>query len=103
VFRNIEVNRMKARSFDTVQEMNDDQAARETEQALLVQSMSPEARMQWLEDHWGRLQECANLIWAALPQSPRAVRYFESFEEKNAYDDAREIERARQLQELMNR
>ncbi len=93
---------MKAKSFASIEEMNEFRSTREVEQAVLVQRMAPDERMQWLEEHWGRLQEGANLMLAYLPDTPRRAQHFATHQEKNEVDQAREVERARQLLALIN-
>ena len=89
---------MKARSFASIEELNDFRLTKEIEQAVKVQTMTPDERLRWLEENWGRLQESANLMLAGLPERPRRARHFATQSEKNEYDQAREIERARQFQ-----
>ena len=82
---------MAARSFQTAEEMSDYQADRELQEALRVQTMSPEERYQWLTDTWGRLQREASLFLADLPPQAATARCYASMEEKNRFDEDREI------------
>jgi hypothetical protein len=93
---------MKAKSFASIEELNEFQLRREIEQAVKVQKMAPDERLLWLEEHWGRLQESSNLMLAGLPATPRRARHFATFSEKNEYDQARELERALQFQARLN-
>jgi branched-subunit amino acid aminotransferase/4-amino-4-deoxychorismate lyase len=93
---------MKAISFVSIEELNAFRLTEEIEQAVKVQTMTPDERLIWLEEHWGRLQESANLMLAGLPETPRRARHFATFSEKNEYDQARELERARQFQVRLN-
>lgn len=93
---------MKAKSFASIEELNDFRLNQEVEQAVKVQAMSPDERLLWLEEHWGRLQESANLMLAGLPATPRRALHFTSHSEKNEYDQARELERALQFHVLLN-
>jgi hypothetical protein len=93
---------MKAKSFASIEELNDFRSSEEIEQAVKVQKMTPDERLLWLEEHWGRLQESSNLMLAGLPATPRRARHFATFSEKNEYDQARELERALQFQARLN-
>jgi hypothetical protein len=93
---------MKARSFASIEELNDFRSAQEIEQAVMVQAMTADERLEWLEKHWGHLQQSANLMLAKLPATPRRARHFVTHAEKNEYDQARELERALQIQALLN-
>ena len=84
-------------SFETLQEMSDYQAERELQEALRVQAMSPAQRWQWLQDVWGRLQDSASLISAGRPPAPAAARSYATWEEKNQFDENREIQQALQM------
>ncbi|MFI5444009.1 hypothetical protein [Polaromonas sp. UC242_47] len=94
---------MTARCFQTVEEMADYQADRELQEALRVQSMSPEERFQWLTENWGRLQDSASALFPDLPQRPKTARCYASMEEKNKFDEARELELALQRSAMMNK
>lgn len=89
---------MAARCFRTIDEMAEYQVDRELEQALRVQAMSSDERYQWLADHWGRLQDDANVLFAGTLSTQATARCYATPEEKNRFDDAREIEMALQHQ-----
>ncbi len=84
-------------SFETVQDMSDHQAERELQEALRVQAMTPAQRWQWLQDVWGRLQDSASLLSTSNQPAPGAARSYATWEEKNQFDDDREIQQALQL------
>lgn len=94
---------MTARCFQTVEEMADYQADRERQEALRVQSMSPEERLQWLTENWGRLQDSASSLFSDLPQRPKIARCYASMEEKNKFDEARELELALQRSVMISK
>ena len=84
-------------SFETPQAMSYYQAERELQEVLRVQAMTPAQRWQWLQDVWGSLQDSASLISASRPQAPAAARSYATWEEKNQFDDDREIQQALQM------
>ncbi|HSO45103.1 MAG TPA: hypothetical protein VLQ47_06245 [Rhodoferax sp.] len=88
---------MTAKSFETAQGMSDYQAEREVHEALRVQQMTPALRFAWLQENWGRLQNSASLFSANLQYSPAAARCYASMEEKNRFDDERELRQALQI------
>lgn len=85
---------VSAKSFETVQGMSDYQAARELQEALRVQGMSPEARWMWLQQAWGRLQDGAAFLWPDDQPMPGAARCYATLDEKNRFDEDREIRQA---------
>lgn len=86
-----------ANSFLTVEEMAEYQADQEVQEALRVQAMNGDERWKWLTNTWGRLQAEASLLYADMPPRPHTTRCFATFEEKNAFDEQRELEFAMQL------
>jgi len=88
---------MDAKCFQTAEAMSDYQVARELQEALRVQSMSPAARLLWLKDTWGRLQDGASFLFADVQHKAGAARCYASLEEKNRFDDDREIKLALQM------
>ena len=88
---------MGARYFETAQAMSDHQAERELQEALRVQDMTPAARWLWLQETWGCLQDSAALLSPNdLPMSS-AARSYATWEEKNRFDEARELNQALQM------
>jgi hypothetical protein len=85
---------VSAKSFETVQGMSDYQAARELQEALRVQGMSPEARWIWLQQTWGRLQDSAAFLRPDDQPMPGAARSYATLNEKNRFDEDREIRQA---------
>jgi hypothetical protein len=72
------------------------QEDRELAQALRVQAMSDAERSTWLVSTWGALQrQSAIFNTHALPHPPRA-RSYASMEEKNRFDEERELQFAMQ-------
>jgi hypothetical protein len=86
-----------AKCFETAQAMADDQAEREVQEALRVQQMTSAARFAWLQENWGRLQNGASLFNANVPRPPAAARCYASMDEKNRFDDERELQQALQI------
>ncbi|MFZ2123877.1 hypothetical protein [Rhodoferax sp.] len=86
-----------AKCFETVQAMADYQAEREVQEALRVQQMTPVARFVWLQENWGRLQNSAPLFNSNVQRPPAAARCYATLEEKNRFDDARELKQALQI------
>lgn len=70
----------------------DAQLDREVAEALRVQSMCPDERYEWLRESWGYLQRQADFLYADLPDRKPAVHSFATLEEKNRFDEAREID-----------
>lgn len=89
---------MAARYFRSIEAMADYQVDRELQEALRVQSMSPQERFQWLTQTWGRLQDGASSLFADFPQQAGMARCYASFEEKNRFDEERELKFALQRQ-----
>ncbi len=88
---------MTAKCFETAQDMSDYQVAREVHEALRVQQMTPAARFAWLQENWGRLQDSASVFYADTQRPPPAARSFARLEEKNRFDDERELTEALQI------
>lgn len=85
---------MGAHSFESVQAISDHQAERELQEALLVHSMTPAARWLWLQATWGRLQDSATFFSPHVSSVHGAARCYASLEEKNRFDEEREIRQA---------
>jgi hypothetical protein len=77
--------------------MSDHQAERELQQALCVQSMTPAARWLWLQQTWGELQDSAAFLLPNDQPAHGAARCYASLDEKNRFDDDREIRQALQM------
>lgn len=88
---------MTAKCFQTAQDMADYQAEREVQEALRVQFMAPAARFAWLEENWGRLQNSAPLFNFHVQRPPATARCYASLNEKNRFDDERELRQALQI------
>jgi hypothetical protein len=65
-----------------------------TTEALRVQGMSPEARWIWLQQTWGRLQDSAAFLRPDDQPMPGAARCYATLNEKNRFDEDREIRQA---------
>ena len=88
---------LKAQCFDSAQAMSDHQAERELQEALRVQGMTPAARWLWLQETWGRLQDSATLLSPNDQPVPGAARCYATLDEKNRFDEARELSQALQM------
>lgn len=88
---------MGAKSFETAQAMSDHQADRELQEALRVQAMTPAARWLWLQEAWGRLQDGAAFLSQHDPHMPGTARSFATLDEKNRFDEDRELRQALQM------
>jgi hypothetical protein len=86
-----------ARHFESVEALSEYQAEREVREALRVAAMTPAERYSWLKENWGRLQDSGSLLFAGSMPRQAAARCYASLEEKNRFDEQREIERALQL------
>lgn len=84
--------------FHTAEAMSDHQANREVKEAMRFGTMSPSDKYVWLTENWDPLQAAASSLYSRLPQGVATVRYFATPEEKNRFDEDREIERALQMQ-----
>lgn len=84
-------------SFASAQAMSDHQAELELQEALRVQDMSPAARWQWLQQTWGRLQDSAASLSTHDQSARGAARCYASLDEKNRFDEHREIQQALQM------
>lgn len=67
------------------------QEIRELAQALRVQTMPDDQRDQWMVHEWGRAQRQAGLFRLQLPPHQPGARSFATLDEKNAFDEAREL------------
>jgi hypothetical protein len=65
---------------------------REVQEALRVRAMSGAERAEWLAATWGRLQRQAAQLYAPWPDQPAEVASFPTLQEKNAADEARQLE-----------
>jgi hypothetical protein len=83
---------MDGKHFKTAQEMSDYQDERELQEALRVQQMNGDELFEWLEQNWAPLQRQANALYAGMPLLPPSGRHFETMEEKNLFDEQREID-----------
>jgi hypothetical protein len=88
---------LTAQCFDSAQAMSDHQAERELQEALRVQGMTPEARWLWLQETWGRLQDSAALLSPNDQPVPGAARCYATLDEKNRFDEDRELSLALNL------
>lgn len=88
---------MGAKSFESAQAISDHQADRELQEALRVQSMTPAMRWLWLQEAWGRLQDSAAFLLPNDPSMPGAARCYATLDEKNRFDEDREIRQALQM------
>lgn len=82
---------MTTRVFETPDDMARYQAGRELAEALAVQAMSSEERYLWLHNVWGRLQASASVLLAERPATRPTARAFATPEEKNRFDEDREL------------
>lgn len=67
------------------------QADRELAEALRVQAMGDVERSLWLENVWGRVQRNAAALAAHGPDHEPTARSYASPEEKNRFDETREL------------
>lgn len=67
------------------------QEIRELAQALRVQAMPDDERDQWMVQEWGGVQRQAGLFRLQLPPHQPGARSFATLDEKNAFDEAREL------------
>ncbi len=79
-------------AFQTAEELAAHQANRELAEALRVQAMTPTERFKWLEDHWGRLQDDATVLFSRTSPQQGTSRCYTSLAEKNRFDEDREIQ-----------
>ena len=71
--------------------MSLDQETAELTQALRVQAMSDAERSAWLENVWGKVQQDANAFRAHAPSREHTARSYATLEEKNRFEEAREL------------
>ena len=69
-----------------------DQHSSELAEALRVQTMTPAERSDWLVSVWGRVQQNAAAFSASAPEPVHTARSYASMDEKNRFDQARELE-----------
>ena len=67
------------------------QEDRELAEALGVQAMSDQQRGLWLESVWGKVQRNAAHFRTNALDHPPGARQFSTLEEKNRFDEAREL------------
>ena len=67
------------------------QEDRELAEALGVQAMSDQQRGLWLESVWGKVQRNAAHFRTNAFDHPPGARQFSTLEEKNRFDEAREL------------
>jgi hypothetical protein len=84
---------MTAKHFATAEEMAEHQAERELQEALRVTALPPEEFAEWFSTVWGGMQRSA-LFDGLIHQGPPTARCFATMEEKNRFDEARELELA---------
>ena len=84
-------------SFESAQALSDYQAERELQEALRVQAMTEQARWLWLQETWGRLQDSAAGLLPVDPSIAGAARCYATLNEKNQFDEEREIRQALQM------
>lgn len=89
---------MGAKYFETTEQLAAYQADRELQEALRVMSMSSMERFVWLKESWGQLQDSASSLFVDLQPQAGTARCYSSPDEKNRFDDDREIRRALQIQ-----
>lgn len=89
---------MKARYFESAEAMADYQVEREVQEALRVSAMSSSERFKWLTENWDPLQAAVNVLYAKLPKQVATARCYTTIEEKNRFDEDREIDLAIQMQ-----
>jgi hypothetical protein len=68
----------------------------ELAEALRVHFMTAAQRTDWLENVWGRVQRNAQAFLAHAPEYEPTARSYVSLEEKNRFDEARELRFAMQ-------
>ena len=71
--------------------MYPDQASAELTETLRVQAMSVSQRSVWLKTVWGKVQRSAHAFSVNALQHVPTVRSCVTLEEKNRFDEAREL------------
>lgn len=71
--------------------MTIDQESAELAEALRVQAMSATERSAWLENVWGRVQRNAAAFSVNAPEQVHTARSYATLDEKNRFDEAREL------------
>jgi len=86
-------------SFPTIEAMSAYQEERELAEALHVQTMSPQERSQWLlRETWDPLQvQAASFYSFWKPAGEPSAMHFATLDEKNRFEEQREIEQAVRL------
>ena len=69
-----------------------DQQSAELAEALRVQTMTPAERSDWLVSVWGKVQGSAQAFSVHAPDRVHTARSYASMDEKNRFDQARELE-----------
>jgi hypothetical protein len=72
--------------------MDTNQEDTELAEALRVRAMSPEQRFDWLENVWGRVQRNTQAFLANAPDHQPTARSYASPDDKNRFDEARELD-----------
>ena len=67
------------------------QEDRELAEALRVQAMSAVERSAWLRDVWGRVQRNAAVLQTHAPAHEPTARSYATMDEKNRFDEEREL------------
>lgn len=71
--------------------MYTDQESAELAEALSVQAMSATERSAWLENVWGRVQRNSAAFSVNAPEHVHTARSYATLDEKNRFDEAREL------------
>jgi hypothetical protein len=71
--------------------MDANQQDTELAEALRVQAMTESQRADWLANVWGRVQHNAQAFLTNAPDYQPTARSYASPEEKNRFDEAREL------------
>ena len=72
--------------------MYSNQEQAELAEALRVQAMSATERSAWLEHVWGKVQRSAIAFSVNGPEHVSTARSYATWDEKNRFDEARELE-----------
>jgi hypothetical protein len=68
------------------------QEDRELAEALRVQAMTSTQRSAWLDTEWGKVQRNAAALQINAPAHVPTTRSYATMDEKNRFDEARELE-----------
>ncbi len=71
--------------------MHIDQENSELLEALRVQAMPPSERSAWLRDVWGKVQRNSAAFFVHAPEQVPTARSYATLDEKNRFDEAREL------------